>query len=435
MFGHNGSQSQRSYRRYDSTEVNNYQVIPISDTDRCSPSSRIQLRYIAVIVLAAIMTVQRFPNLDFLSEYKFNATNRHHIITSSSTLQSSNTTFIELPIPDTNTKPPISLAGCCGIGHRLGRNIPSMVYAMSHHRLIHVNWTSDVNWNVLFNDTPQIQQGPMADEHYGNEFPEDWNNNASFLTRTNPLPKPGSVTAYRRYGPTAHQLFEMPLAQSIVKSLSDNLSQFVLSFLEPIRSQYANNKKQPQQQAGGTNEVGLHLCVHIRQGNNETGDWEKKDWRHIDFESTLNRTLVGMMNYTATMANTYSNASSSSSKQVSVFVASDNAHARTWFGQRILSNNKLQHWHIIQPKKTLPRPKSGVWFGELTSSTNGQLSKEQLNEAMAEAVADVFALGECDALFIPNYSSFSVVGIMLARARGKKVYFHWWDDHWVEYTE
>ena len=142
-----------------------------------------------------------------------------------------------------------------------------------------------------------------------------------------------------------------------------------------------------------------------------------------------------MMNYTASVANSNSSASSSSSKQVSVFVASDNAHARTWFGQRILSNNKLQHWHIIQPKKTLPRPKSGVWFGELTSSTNSQLSKEQLNEAMAEAVADVFALGECDALFIPNYSSFSVVGIMLARARGKKVYFHWWDDHWVEYAE
>ena len=73
MFGHiyNGSQSQRSYRRYDSTEVNSYQVIPISDTDRCSPSSRIQLRYIAVIVIAAIMAVQRFPNLDFISEYKF----------------------------------------------------------------------------------------------------------------------------------------------------------------------------------------------------------------------------------------------------------------------------------------------------------------------------------------------------------------------------
>lgn len=35
---------------------------------------------------------------------------------------------------------------------------------------------------------------------------------------------------------------------------------------------------------------------------------------------------------------------------------------------------------------------------------------------MAEAVADVFALGECDSLFIPNYSSFSLIGITLTRA-------------------
>ena len=27
-----------------------------------------------------------------------------------------------------------------------------------------------------------------------------------------------------------------------------------------------------------------------------------------------------------------------------------------------------------------------------------------------EAIADVFALGECDALYVPNYSSFSQVG-------------------------
>jgi hypothetical protein len=32
---------------------------------------------------------------------------------------------------------------------------------------------------------------------------------------------------------------------------------------------------------------------------------------------------------------------------------------------------------------------------------------------MAEVIADAFALGECDALFIPNYSSFSLKGITL----------------------
>ena len=53
---------------------------------------------------------------------------------------------------------------------------------------------------------------------------------------------------------------------------------------------------------------------------------------------------------------------------------------------------------------------------------------------MAEAVADVFALGECDALFIPNYSSFSAVGIMLTRAERKKVFFRG-DLKWEEYPD
>ena len=47
---------------------------------------------------------------------------------------------------------------------------------------------------------------------------------------------------------------------------------------------------------------------------------------------------------------------------------------------------------------------------------NANSTQQEKDEAMAEAVADVFALGECDALFIPNYSSFSTVGIMLMRA-------------------
>eukprot|EP00956_Cyclotella_meneghiniana_P037201 scaffold135481_cov66-Cyclotella_meneghiniana.AAC.1 len=42
---------------------------------------------------------------------------------------------------------------------------------------------------------------------------------------------------------------------------------------------------------------------------------------------------------------------------------------------------------------------------------------------MAEAVSDIFALGECDALFIPNYSSFSLISIMLMRAERKAVSF------------
>ena len=50
---------------------------------------------------------------------------------------------------------------------------------------------------------------------------------------------------------------------------------------------------------------------------------------------------------------------------------------------------------------------------------------------MAEAVADAFALGECDGLWMPNYSSFSVIGIMLARAERRKVFFLG-NDKWVD---
>ena len=69
--------------------------------------------------------------------------------------------YVNLPTQDINTTQtqPISLGGCCGIGHRMARNIPAMVYAMSNNRLVHVDWT-DVPWNVLFNDTGQIRKGP-----------------------------------------------------------------------------------------------------------------------------------------------------------------------------------------------------------------------------------------------------------------------------------
>jgi len=105
-------------------------------------------------------------------------------------------------------------------------------------------------------------------------------------------------------------------------------------------------------------------------------------------------------------------------RKVSVFVASDNAIARPWFERHVPNN-----WHVVKPSKFLPKPEAGVWFGEHGSKTNQNLTKDQKDEAMAEAVADVFALGECDSLFIPNYSSFSAIGITLTRAEREKVFF------------
>jgi hypothetical protein len=103
---------------------------------------------------------------------------------------------------------------------------------------------------------------------------------------------------------------------------------------------------------------------------------------------------------------------------VTVFVASDNVDSRKWFEDHVKSG-----WSVVQPTKVIEKPESGVWFGEWGSQTNSVLSQEQKNEAMAEAASDIFALGECDALFIPNYSSFTLISIMLMRAEKRVVSF------------
>jgi len=124
------------------------------------------------------------------------------------------------------------------------------------------------------------------------------------------------------------------------------------------------------------------------------------------------------------------NSTSGDAKQrVSVFVASDNTKARIWFEDNV-PNKK--YWHVVKPGKEFSRPESGVWFGEHGSQTSSNLTQDELNEAMAEAVADVFALGECDGLWIPNYSSFNIAGIMLTRAERRKVFFLG-NDGFVEY--
>ena len=282
---------------------------------------------------------------------------------------------VKLPLPNISL-PPISIGACCGIGHRLARNIPTMVYAVSHSRLVHVNW-QDITWNTLFNDTVNIKQGPMGRESYGNEFPSNWTNLSLTFTETE---DPILDTSYRAYGTSTQILFELPLAQSIAKSLAQHVSPLVLSFLTPMRLQYAHSE--------------LHLCAHVREGNNETGDWKHKTWRHIELHPVLNSTLVHMALF----------ARSRNSTKVSVFVASDNKKAWSWFEE-----NAPADWHMVKPARELPRPETGVWFGQHGSDTNANLTQQEKDEAMAEAVADVFALGECDALFIPNYSSFSAV--------------------------
>ena len=256
-----------------------------------------------------------------------------------------------------------------------------MIYAISNSHLVNPSWTgSPTNTNVA-----------------SNELPKKWA--SSPLAYSQPLTAPERCrgTTYGDYNDFTRTMFEMPLALSIIKSLSDNLSSLVLSFLEPKRKTYL--------------EAELHVCVDLREGNNETGDWEGKTWRHIHLMSILNTTLSAMKSFAGTEHAT----------KVSVFVASDWTKARPWFEE-----NAPADWHIVKPGKEVPRPENGVWFGEHNSPTRLKLNQSELDEAMSEAVADVFALGECDALYIPNYSSFSIsiVVISLTRAEGNKVFFH-----------
>ena len=317
-----------------------------------------------------------------------------------------------LPLPLSNLTA-ISTGACCGIGHRMFRNICAMVYAISNNRLVHVNW-ADIEWNTLFDDTTQIKQGQEQKEHYGNNYPANWNSLVNIGSRQHPI----NASSYDQYIQDMREIFDMPLAQSILKSLSDNLSSRVLTFLDPLRHQYASKQH-------GHGRVGLHLCAHIREGNNEIGDWERKSWRHINLHSTLNYTLAAMKDFVSSTQQATGNVSAAAkimnrfnNRRVSIFVASDNEIARPWFERHIPKG-----WHVVKPGKSLPRPETGVWFGQHGSKTNQNLTKDQKNEAMAEAVADVFALGECDSLFIPNYSSFSVIGITLTRAQRKNVFF------------
>ena len=131
-------------------------------------------------------------------------------------------TYITLPPPNAS-KSPISFDACCGIGHRLSRDIPALVYAISQSRTIHPVWT-DINFFTLFNETTYIKNGERADEMLWNGYPKDWYSFSSLASHH--IVKLDSSDAYNAYNDGAlddhlssMRLFEMPLGHSIVKSL------------------------------------------------------------------------------------------------------------------------------------------------------------------------------------------------------------------------
>ena len=293
---------------------------------------------------------------------------------------------------------PIYTNGCCGIGHRLSRVIPTIVYANRHGRKARVFW-GDVPLSALFNDTDYVESvqrdkgwaiAKKQDLLITNSHPRDWSGQS-----TKQYNKTGTVLD--RY--SNKEFFSSPLIISVLASMRDSLSPLVLSYLSPIRAQLNRATKYDHH---------VTICTHVRQGNNETGDWANKKWRHVDLQTLLNSTYIEMEKFVL----------SRNASMVSIYVASDSDEARPWFDANVPKN-----WNVIQPKKVMPKPDNGVWFGQAGSKTAAILNQTMKNEAMAEATADVFALGECDALMIPNYSSFSYSGIALTRARGNPVFF------------
>jgi hypothetical protein len=310
--------------------------------------------------------------------------------------------MIQLNTPSTNLAP-ISFGACCGIGHRLSRIIPTIVYANRQSQNAYAAWT-DVPWSALFNDTDFVQEGykQNATYHYGNSHPRDWGGQKRIINRT-------TGTVFDRYGVSMCQAVDMPVVQALLVSMRDSLTPLVLSYLDPVRRQtHAHEWEAAMDQ----NSHHVKVCAHIRHGNNETGDWAGKTWRHIDLESVLQGTRSAMNEFVL------GTAAKKRSPHVSVFVASDNADVRPWF-----ETNLPKGWKLIKPTRELPKPDNGVWFGEHGSKTADVLNQTMKTEVLAEATAEIFALGECDALFIPNYSSFTLSSIVLTRARKKSVFF------------
>jgi hypothetical protein len=321
---------------------------------------------------------------------------------------------IQLNKPDMSFEP-IYVGGCCGIGHRLSRNILTMTYANNHLQTVHVVWT-DVSWSALFNDTDYVQarerMGKQEDNNYRNDYPADWY--VENTTTSNKLIVE-SGTVFDRYADIHRQAMDLPVAQAMLRSMRDSLSPLVLSYLDSIRQQTHDRELD----AAANNMIHVKVCAHVRQGNNETGDWAGKLWRHVDLPSLLNSTRDAMEDFVTTLGEGVpNNKNTHHSYQVSVFVASDSRDVRPWF-----ESNVPKGWRVIMPDKELPKPETGVWFGEHGSKTSDVLNQTMKNEVMAEATSEIFALGECDALFIPNYSTFTLSSIILTRARKKPVFF------------
>lgn len=292
----------------------------------------------------------------------------------------------------------ITFKSCCGIGHRMARVLPTLVYAKIRGKEAYGSWY-DVSWNEIFNDTDTIKQqvGDTYPEVHDNGYPEDWDLNSTQAEMSNETNRQwGKVEEkYQYQGP----IFSTIEAYQVINTLRQSLSARVMRKLNPIIHEYETRK--------------LRFAVHFRLGNNETGDWAAKEWRHVDdYLSVLNSTLQAMIK------------EANGEPSVGVFVASDSSAAAPYFREHVPESWRVITQDAAAGKNLTSIPKQGVWFGEMGSETSKNLTQEELAERMAEGFADVFALGErVDALFIPTYSSFTFLPILLTKSRNKPILF------------
>ncbi|GFH53205.1 hypothetical protein CTEN210_09681 [Chaetoceros tenuissimus] len=281
--------------------------------------------------------------------------------------------------------------------------LPSIVYASRKNRASKIVLV-DVPWSVLFKNTTHVQS-EIKNENFekaknlglsaNNDHPKEYWRERPLRTYR------GTRTVLDRY--QHRDMFYSPKLIAVIHQLQVAMTPLVLSYFESIRAQL-----NPERIDDHVHEKEVSICFHLRQGNNETGDWQGKKWRHVNTDLVLNMTLSGMKSFVE----------SRDASKATLFIASDNGKTIPWFESRI-SNS----WTIVKPAKSMPKPENGVWFGQHGSKTSDVLNQTGKNEAMAEALSDIFALAECDALFIPNYSSFTYVSIALTRARGNSVLF------------
>ena len=312
--------------------------------------------------------------------------------------------------PTNSSLYPFYTNGCCGIGHRLSRVVPSIVYANRQRRKAKIYWP-DVGWNILFDNNEYFEASfegqtssswQKADElglSILNDAPQGW---SPYIDRSKFVVTKTIFDKYR----AKEQWVENPWIFGVLIQMKRSLSPLVLSFLTSIREGLQSNKDQG----------GVSICIHIRHGNAEKGDWQNKKHRHIDIDDVENKTISTMKAFVR----------EKNATNVSVFIASDNTDIRPRFERKLyLSQDQSEEnisWNILKPKE-IERPKEGVWFGQINKDNSNTLNQTMKEAAMAEATAQVFGLGECDVLMVPNYSTFNFPAIILTLGRKKQVYF------------